>query len=74
MALHAKLFGARLKQGDELAYSLSHGHGAWLQVTQGSIEVNGETLGTGDGAAIEEVGEISILATDDAELLLFDLD
>ena len=70
----AKLFGARLKQGDELAYSLSHGHGAWLQVTHGSIEVNGETLGTADGAAIEEVGEISILATDDAELLLFDLD
>ncbi|MCB9893258.1 MAG: pirin family protein [Planctomycetes bacterium] len=70
----ARLFGARLKQGDELSYSLSHGHGAWLQVTKGSLELNGETLGAGDGAAVEEVDKLQILATDDAELLLFDLD
>jgi hypothetical protein len=70
----ARLFGARLKQGDELVYSLKHGHGAWLQVTQGSVSVNGETLETADGAGIEDEGELKILATDDAELLLFDLD
>lgn len=69
-----RLYGARLNQADELAHKLQHGRGAWLQVTRGSVSLNGELLDTSDGAAIEDEGDLKILATSDAELLLFDLD
>jgi redox-sensitive bicupin YhaK (pirin superfamily) len=69
----AKLYAAKLAKGGELSYDLPPGHGAWLQVTRGRLTLNGRDLATSDGAAIEDVGALNILATDDAELLLFDL-
>jgi len=46
---------------------------AWIQVTRGSISVNGSELSPGDGAAISEETKLSITARDDSEFLLFDL-
>jgi quercetin 2,3-dioxygenase len=46
---------------------------AWVQVVQGGLEVEGQTLGAGDGAALEDVGALKIRATADTEALLFDL-
>ena len=47
-------------------------HG-WLQVAKGTVEINGEALSAGDGAAISDVADIAIKATTDSEFLLFDL-
>lgn len=68
-----KLYSAKLAKGAELSYDLPPGHGAWLQVTRGTLVLNGLELATADGAAVEDVGTLNILATDDVELLLFDL-
>ncbi|MCA8912549.1 MAG: pirin family protein [Planctomycetes bacterium] len=69
-----KLWAARLEAGQSLDYELPHGHAAWLQVTRGRLTLNDEALETSDGAAVEEVGALSIKAETEVEFLLFDLD
>lgn len=53
---------------------LSENRGAWIQVVEGELEVNGQKLFTGDGAAIsDEQEDITIKGIQPSELLLFDL-
>lgn len=53
--------------------TLRPGRHAWLQVARGAVGVNGESLNQGDGAAISDESALDITATEDAEVLLFDL-
>jgi redox-sensitive bicupin YhaK (pirin superfamily) len=69
----AKLFVTLLAPGEELTQQLGDKHYAWLQVAKGEIELNGHKLSQGDGAAIGEEKQLTIKATQDAEVLLFDL-
>ena len=69
----AKLYVSLLGRGDEVQHQLASGRHAWLQVAKGSIELNGQKLGQGDGAAVSDEQEISIKGVDKAEVLLFDL-
>ena len=45
----------------------------WVQVIRGTVELNGETLRAGDGAAARDESALTVAALDDAEILLFDL-
>ena len=45
----------------------------WLHAIAGTIGVGGETLGPGDGAAIEGADAIEVASDAGAEFLLFDL-
>jgi len=67
-----KLFTATLTDGKTVTYDLPAGRYAWLQVARGTVEVNGQTLNAGDGAAIEDERTITMRGRD-AEVLLFDL-
>jgi len=49
------------------------GRAAWIQLINGKVEVVGETLEPGDGAAISDVNGFDLRAQSDAEFLLFDL-
>lgn len=69
----ARLYSAILAGGEGVEHQLAPGRGAWLQVARGSVSLNGTTLGTGDGAAIEDEPALAITANGDAEILLFDL-
>ena len=69
----AKLYVSLLKPGEEVVHELSHGRHGWLQVARGSVELNGNKLGQGDGAAISDEKELKIKGAEDAEILLFDL-
>jgi quercetin 2,3-dioxygenase len=46
---------------------------AWVQVVEGAIEIEGKTLGPGDGAALTDVSALSFRTTRPTEALLFDL-
>ncbi len=46
---------------------------AWIQVTRGSLKVNGHSLEPGDGAAISQEQSLSITCQGPTEFLLFDL-
>jgi quercetin 2,3-dioxygenase len=69
----AKLFVTQLAPGEEITQSIGSKRHAWLQLAKGEIEVNGQKLHQGDGAALSEEKELTIKATKDAEVLLFDL-
>ncbi len=69
----AKLFVSLLAPGEEATHSLGGKRHAWLQVAKGEVELNGQKLGQGDGAAISEEKKLTIKGTKDAEVLLFDL-
>jgi quercetin 2,3-dioxygenase len=53
--------------------ALNYSHSAWLQVIKGEINLNGENLYSGDGAAIENITQLTITHHTEAEYLLFDM-
>jgi redox-sensitive bicupin YhaK (pirin superfamily) len=69
----AKLYVTLLAAGEELTQPLGSKRYAWLQVAKGEVELNGQKLQQGDGAALSEEKELTVKATKDAEVLLFDL-
>jgi hypothetical protein len=54
-------------------HKVGAGRFAWLQNAKGLIALNGQILKQGDGAAISDEQKLTIKATEDSELLLFDL-
>jgi redox-sensitive bicupin YhaK (pirin superfamily) len=69
----ASLYASLLEESQMVEHELGKGRSAWLQVARGSVEINGQRLKQGDGAAASEEGKLTIVARDDAEILLFDL-
>jgi hypothetical protein len=69
----AKLYVSLLAPGEEVAHTLASKRHAWLQVAKGAVELNGQKLDQGDGAAISDEKKLTIKGTKDAEVLLFDL-
>jgi redox-sensitive bicupin YhaK (pirin superfamily) len=68
-----RVFVARLGAGVHVVHPLCLGRRAWLQVTEGSVEINGVKLTAGDGAAALHENRLDLLGLADAEVLLFDL-
>ncbi len=70
----ANLYVAVLNKGDRVTYNTDNNRSVWLQLAKGSATINGQTLETGDGAAITQESELELVATtDNTEILLFDL-
>lgn len=67
------LYATVLAPGERVEHALAQGRHAWVQMTRGSVTVNGEKLTAGDGAALSDEPRVEIVADTDAELLLFDL-
>jgi redox-sensitive bicupin YhaK (pirin superfamily) len=75
IAIHqdADVYVARLRPGDQLSQPLREGRGAWLHLAEGALELNGERMTSGDGAAITAETTIEIKSSADSQILLFDL-
>jgi redox-sensitive bicupin YhaK (pirin superfamily) len=69
----ARVYASLLDAGQTVRHPLAPGRGAWLHLVSGAATVNGTTLVTGDGAAIENESALEIRAGEPTELLLFDL-
>jgi redox-sensitive bicupin YhaK (pirin superfamily) len=69
----ARLYVALLKPGEEVTHDFGTNRHGWLQVAKGGVEVNGQKLGQGDGAAISDEPKLNIKGAKDSEVLLFDL-
>ena len=68
----ARVLGATLKAGETTEYVLTPERHAYLVASLGSVEVNGVTLDTRDGAAITGETSIRVTALNDAEVVLVD--
>ncbi|MBE9146734.1 pirin family protein [Planktothrix mougeotii] len=70
---NVNLYAACLQPNDRISYSLPPQRYAWIQVARGEVILNQVSLTTGDGVAISQEPEITLTASSDAEILLFDL-
>jgi len=67
------LFASVLEKGNAVSHDVRRGRKFFVQVVDGNITVNGQTLSAGDGAQLEDESELTIEAVSDAEFLLFDM-
>ena len=69
----AWVYASVLDGADALTHALPAGHKAYLHVVRGSVEINGQKLGAGDGAKISGEPELRLTNGKAAEVLLFDM-
>jgi redox-sensitive bicupin YhaK (pirin superfamily) len=71
----ARVFATELTAGQAVSLPLAVGRHAWVQVARGEVEVNGQRLMAGDGAALTSEAQVTLTggAGGAAEALLFDL-
>jgi redox-sensitive bicupin YhaK (pirin superfamily) len=69
----ARVYLASLDAGQQVTQQLAPGRHAWLQVLRGAVTLNGQPLATSDGAAVSDETTLAIAATEEAEVMLFDL-
>jgi redox-sensitive bicupin YhaK (pirin superfamily) len=67
------LYATLLAPGQTVTHPLRPSRHAWLHVARGAVQMNGQALAAGDGAAVSGEPVLTLAATDHAELLLFDL-
>lgn len=67
------LFASILGAGQEVERAMDPNRYGWIQVARGSVAVNGEKAGQGDGVVIVAESSLKIRAEEPAEILLFDL-
>lgn len=69
----ARIFLTSIDAGQQVTHELETGRHAWLQVLRGKVTLNGHDLNTSDGAAVSDETTLTAEATDNAEVMLFDL-
>ncbi|HKQ51290.1 MAG TPA: pirin family protein [Pyrinomonadaceae bacterium] len=69
----ARLYSTLLGPGESVTHDLAANRHAWVQVARGHVELNGQTLRQGDGAAVSNESRLTIIGTELSEVLLFDL-
>jgi quercetin 2,3-dioxygenase len=68
------LYAALLQSGDSVQHDFGGDRAGWLQVARGTVQLNGQPLTAGDGAAIDDTTQITLTGTEQpAEVLLFDM-
>lgn len=68
-----RIYVGTLESSQVMTHQFAPGRHGWIQVLRGHALLDGERLEAGDGAAVSEQVELSIQATDTAEVMLFDL-
>jgi redox-sensitive bicupin YhaK (pirin superfamily) len=69
----ARLYVSLLKPGEQVEHRFGKNRHGWLQVAKGSVELNGQKLEQGDGAAVSDEPAVTVKGAKDSEVLLFDL-
>ena len=68
------LYSSILAKDEKVEHDLAENRHAWVQIVKGEVELNGEVLSKGDGAAVSDETALKIRArADETEFLLFDL-
>jgi quercetin 2,3-dioxygenase len=75
VAIHqnVQLLATVLPPGTERQYELGPDRHGWVQVVRGDLTLNGIEMHAGDGAAVSTEKRLTLTATTEAEVLLFDL-
>ena len=68
----ACLYATLLEPNDEVIHRTSRERHLWVQVVRGSIRANRTLLQQGDGAAVSEETQLTLIGQQSAEVILFD--
>src|SRR5690242_14663975 len=69
----ASLLLAKLNAGDQVSHLLQPKRHAWVHLAEGELKLGGDTLKSGDAAALSEEQKVELAATKPSQVLLFDL-
>ena len=69
----ASVHGAVLGEGERASFEPAPSRHAWVHVARGNLELNGQKLSAGDGAAVSDERALTLVGIDSTEVLLFDL-
>jgi redox-sensitive bicupin YhaK (pirin superfamily) len=69
----ANMYISRLKQNEDLNFNLSPARRFWVQMVKGEVTINGEKLETGDAISGSDIGTAEIKASQDSEMIIFEL-
>lgn len=69
----ARLFIGKLDARGEVGHLLREQRCAWIQLIDGSLDLNGKKLSSGDGASVSEESQLCFTSEKGAHFLLFDL-
>jgi redox-sensitive bicupin YhaK (pirin superfamily) len=69
----ARMYATLLAPGESVTHALGPGRKAWVQLARGVIELDNQRLAAGDGAAVRDQAQITLVGVESAELLVFDL-
>jgi len=67
------VFIGKLCAGNHISHTLKPGRHAWLQVAEGEVKLNGQSLKAGDGAAVSDENKLVLESAGPAQVILFDL-
>ena len=70
----ASVYLSSLGRGDAVKHEVGDGRGAYLYVISGDVEVNGDRMRTGDAARISDEPVLEVVAGDETELIMVDVD
>lgn len=69
-----QIFGGQFSGGENFARKINNNRRVWVQVATGELLLNGASLKSGDGAAVEQEEVLTFqIGKDGAEVLFFDL-
>lgn len=69
----ADIYRVRLEKDASTEHEVRSGRGAWFQLINGTVNVNGTVLQPGDAVSTDDTGTLTLTASADAEGILFDL-
>jgi hypothetical protein len=69
----AWVYASVLGEGDAIKHVLDPSHRVYVHVARGTVEANGQKLGTGDGLKIVAESGLTLANASDAEVIVFDM-
>ena len=70
----AEIYASILNKKEQVEHALPAERNGWLQVVRGAVDLNGQSLRAGDGAAVNSEPVLTVTGdSDGAEILLLDL-
>ena len=70
---NARVLNARLKVGESVAHVLRRPRCAYLVPSRGIVDVNGARIRARDGASIEDTDVVTVIAIEDADVVMVDV-
>lgn len=67
------LYAGLLDATQSVTLETKPGRNIWVQIARGNLQLNGQALAAGDGAAVRDETALTLTAATDAEVLLFDM-